>query len=512
MTPVPLNMANGVRQFARATPHDVAVRESDAELTFAALDERSSRLASALLDRGLRPGDPVALLSTNSTEYFEVATALAKAGLPLVPLNPRNSVTDNEFILGHSGARAAVVHGPLVENLAGLTDELAHLIGFGPGSDGVGEAYEQVIAEAEPRDPRVDVDETSPFAIAYTSGTTGRPKGVLLTHRGRVLTAFGTAIEYGLGPGRRTIAVAPMYLGAGFSFAYAGPQLGGCTTVLPSWSAEQFLHLMARDRIQSAFLVPTHAQQIRRVSQQPTVSYDLSSLDTLYFNAAALPVRLKEWVIEAFADVDIHELYGSTEASVVTSLRPQDALRKAGSVGHAWFMNEVRLLDDDGNPVPPGQPGELFSRSPLLMGGYLHDEEATRRATTEDGFVTVGDIAVADEEGFISIVDRKKDMIIAGGINIYPREVEEVLAQLPEIDECAVVGVPDDTYGERVVALLVARGDRPIDTDAVERFVRSRVASYKVPREWHVTGALPRNAGGKILKTAIRENYAAGTV
>lgn len=511
MSPISLNMANGVRQFGLATPDEVAVREGAAELTFAALDDRSSRLASALLARGLRPGDAVALLSTNSSEYFEIATALAKAGLPMVPLNPRNSVSDNAFILGHSGARAAIVRGPLAQNLAGLTTDLAPLIGFGPDSDDVGEAYEKVLAEAEPSDPRIEVDETSPFAIAYTSGTTGRPKGVLLTHRGRVLTAYGTAIEYGLGPSRRTIAVAPMYLGAGFTFAYAGPQLGGCTSVLPSWSADHFLQLMAHDRVQSAFLVPTHAQQIRRFVEQPTHAYDLSSLDTLYFNAAALPVALKQWVVEAFPGVDVHELYGSTEASVVTSLRPQDALRKAGSVGHAWFMNEVRLLDGDRNPVPPGHPGELFSRSPLLMGGYLNDEEATRNATTKDGFVTVGDIAVADDEGFISIVDRKKDMIIAGGVNIYPREVEEVMATFPDVDECAVVGVPDDTYGERVVAFLVARPGRSIDMGTLERLVRSEVASFKVPREWHVTNALPRNAAGKVLKTRIREMYASET-
>jgi long-chain acyl-CoA synthetase len=287
--------------------------------------------------------------------------------------------------------------------------------------------------------------------------------------------------------------------------------MGGCTSVLPAWNAEQFLELMACDRVQSAFLVPTHAQQIRRVTEQPTRTHDLSSLDTLFFNAAALPVPLKEWVLEAFPGVDIHELYGSTEASVVTSLRPRDALRKAGSVGHPWFMNEVRLLDEDGHPVPPGHPGELFSRSPLLMGGYLHDEAATRQAMTDDGFVTVGDIAVADEEGFISIVDRKKDMIIVGGVNVYPREIEEVLAESPDVEECAVVGVPDDVYGERIVALLVARRGRTIDAHALEAFVRTRVASYKVPREWHETTALPRNAAGKILKTAIRQNHADGT-
>ena len=209
-------------------------------------------------------------------------------------------------------------------------------------------------------------------------------------------------------------------------------------------------------------------------------------------------------MVEAFSGVGVHELYGSTECSVVTDLRPEDAMRKAGSVGHPWFFNEVRLLDDDLQPVAPGEPGELFARSPMLIGGYMYDPEATRAATTDDGFVTVGDIAVADEEGFISIVDRKKDMIIAGGVNIFPREIEEVLAQYPDIHEVAVVGVPDEVYGERVAAFVVSRSGAPVDVAGLEEFVRGRVARYKVPREWHVEQALPRNPSGKILKRDIR--------
>lgn len=510
MSPVHLNMASGVRRFGRSSPGAVAVRDQDRELTFAALHERSSRLASALLARGLQPGEPVAMLSANSIEYFEVATALAKAGLPLVPLNPRNSVHDNEYILAHSRARALILSSSLASQVDGLLDRVDHVISFGAESGAVGVDYESVLNQGGARDPEIEVDETAPFAITYTSGTTGRPKGVLLTHRGRVLTAYGAGLEYGLGPGRRTIAVAPMYLGAGFSFAYAGPQLGGCTTVLPSWDAHDFLRLLARDRIQSAFLVPTHAQLIRRVTDEPSRDFALSSLETLYFNAAALPVALKEWVIEAFPGVEIHELYGSTEASIVTSLRPEDALRKVGSVGHPWFMTEVKLVDPDGNRVPPGEPGELFSRSPLSMGGYLDDEDATRAAVASDGFVTVGDIAVADEHGYISIVDRKKDMIVVGGVNVYPREVEEVLVRHADVEECAVIGGVDEIYGERVVAFVVPRFGRSIDASILEQHTRSEIASFKVPREWHVVSGLPRNAAGKVLKTRIREDYRFG--
>lgn len=502
-----LNMANGIREFGRSRPAAVAVRDDARELTFAQLDDRSNRLCQALLVGGLQPGERVAMLSGNTREYFEVATALAKAGLPMVPLNPRNTVADNEFILQHSGTRALILDGALADRVNGLTEGMTRVLEFGAAA-GIGWAYEREIETARPVDPRVAVAESDAFCITYTSGTTGRPKGVILTHRGRVLTNLAAGLEYGLGPGRRTIAVAPMYHGAGFAFAFAGPQLGGCTRVLPSWDAERFMAMLEQERAHTVFLVPTHAQQIRRLTEEPAARFDLGDLQTFYFNAAALPVALKEWVCAAFPGVGIHELYGSTECSIVTDLRPEDALRKAGSVGHPWFFNEVKLLDEGLRPVAAGEPGELFARSPMLMGGYLYDPEATRAATTDDGFVTVGDVAVADDEGFISIIDRKKDMIISGGVNIFPREIEEVVAEFPDVHEVAVIGVPDDVYGERTVAFVVSRSGVAVDRAGLEEFVRARVARFKVPREWHFIDALPRNPSGKVLKRDIRQAYA----
>jgi acyl-CoA synthetase (AMP-forming)/AMP-acid ligase II len=500
-----LHMAGGIREFGRAVPDRVAVVDGDRRVTFGALDRRSSQLASATLARGIRPGERVAVLSNNRYEFFEIAAAMAKAGIPTVPLNTRNNVTDNAYVLAHSGARGVIVADELAANVDGLLDGMPLVLSF----DGkVGERYETFLDSGRPVDPAVVVDELDPFCVTYTSGTTGRPKGVLLTHRGRVLTIFGVGLDYGLGPGRRTIAVAPMYHGAGFAFAYAAPWLGGSCTVLRAWDPEALLEMMQRSRAETVFLVPTHAQQIRRFCPEPAARYDLSALKTLYFNAAALPVALKEWVIAAFPGVEVHELYGSTECSIVTNLRPEYALAKAGSVGHPWFMNEVRLTGDGGREVSPGEPGELFARSPMLLAGYLDDDEATRAGYDADGFFSVGDIAVRDEEGFISIVDRKTDMIIAGGVNIFPREIEEVVARHGPVDDVAVVGVPDEVYGERIAAFVVPRRDSTLDVTELEAYVRQHVARYKVPREWHVVDALPRNPSGKVLKREIRDRYA----
>jgi acyl-CoA synthetase (AMP-forming)/AMP-acid ligase II len=485
-----LTIAGGVREFGRATPDAIAVRDGDRELKYGALDERSSRLACGLLTLGLGYGDRVALLSGNRLEYPEIAAGIAKAGLVLVPVNPRLTAGEVDFILGHSGAGVLIVDPAL----AGAVPEAfpGRVISIGP-------EYEKWLDDSRAVDPEIAVDERDPFCIAYTAGTTGDPKGVLISHRSRSLTFYATALEWGIGPGRRTVAVAPMYHGAGFAFAYAAVYCGATVSMLRSFQPDELIDMIRRDGAQSVFLVPTHAQLIRQACA--TVP-ELPTLDTLYFNAAALPKVLKEWVFEAFPGVGVHELYGSTEAGVVTNLRPPDARRKAGTVGHPWFGTQVRIVGPDGSPVRPGEPGELYSRSPYLMNGYHENPVATAACTTEDGFLTSGDIVIQDDEGFISIVDRVKDVIITGGVNVYPRDVEEVLLTHPAVTECAVVGEPDERWGERVVAYWAGRSS--VSAGELESFLRSRLAGFKVPKQYRTVTALPRNAAGKILKRELR--------
>jgi acyl-CoA synthetase (AMP-forming)/AMP-acid ligase II len=297
---VQLNIASGIREFAVASPSAIAVVDGDRHRTYAELDQRANRLANALRDAGLQVGDRVAVLLGNRLEYPEVAAGIARGGLVMVPVNPRLTAPEVGYILDHSGARALVLDDALADLVADHLEGGAIVASLSIDGTTVGTDYEGALRTAASSDPRIVVDETDPFCIAYTSGTTGKPKGVLISHRSRVLTFYAAALEWGLGPGERTIAVAPMYHGAGFAFAYAAVVTGGTVAMLRSWDPTGFLELVERFRPSSVFLVPAHAHALRMLGEETLSTYDTSSLRTVYFNAAPLPQPLKLWFLDAF--------------------------------------------------------------------------------------------------------------------------------------------------------------------------------------------------------------------
>jgi long-chain acyl-CoA synthetase len=491
----PLTVGSGIRAVALHSPEKIALVEGSRTRTYAEFVAQADRVAALLQSLGLRFGDTCALLAPNCLEYIEVIVGASSAGIAVATPNPRLTGREIAAICEDCGARVLFVHASQAE-LA--RDEgpssVEHVFVFGS-------TYNEALAPSgKPTLP--SLQEWDAFSIPYTSGTTGKPKGVVLSHRSRVMCYFGMASEYGCyGPSDSYLAIAPLCHGAGLAFAMASIYFGGTCEILPGFDPE---HVIARLRqVTGTFMVPTHFHALFALENQVIDRARRHRLRTIISNAAPLPQRTKELIVDVWGEGILHESYGSTEAAIVTNLRPEYQLSKLKCVGKPFPCTQVRLLGDDGSQVAAGEIGELFSLSPYLFNGYFGKPEETT-ASLRDGWFSAGDLAIRDEEGFIYIVDRKKDMIISGGVNVYPREIEEVLYCHPQVAEAAVIGVPDDHWGEAVTAVVVRRRGAPQQAEDLLAYCREHLASYKVPRQVIYTDALPKNASGKVLKRDLR--------
>ncbi len=514
---VQLNLADGLRVSTHRYPDKVAVIQGSRRATYRELTRRTNRLAHALAGLGLAHQDRVGILAHNVFEYVEIAFALAKSGLVGVPANPRMVAGEVQYLMQQSGARALITCGEYVEShLEPVRRELdlvpdRNVIVLGGATHQGYQDYEELLDRASDAEPGTShIRETDLWFLNYTSGTTGLPKGAMITHRSRSLTCLATAAEYGCyAPEDTSLAIAPMFHGAGLLFGVAPVYFGGTVVVMPRFGPEEVLRLVQEHRVTNMFLVPTMFHAIFALPEATLAAYDHSSLTTIMSNAAPLPQATKERIIGYFTTAGLHELYGSTEGGIVTNLRPPDQLRKVQCVGHPFPLTEIRLLDDDGNEVGVGQVGELFSRSPYTFAGYWNMPEATAAAMRGDWF-SAGDLAIRDEDNCYYIVDRKKDMIITGGVNVYPRDIEEVLFTHPGVLEAAVIGLRDDYWGEAVTAVVVPRPGVVLDEAGIRQFLDGKLAEYKQPKRVVFIDALPRNAAGKVLKRELRLSLADG--
>lgn len=489
---------------ARKTPHRTALVHGATRVTYALLHDRVTRLAHALRARGLRRGDRVAYLGPNHPSYLETLFAAGTLGAVFVPLNTRLAGLEIAYQLTDSGAKALIYapsHAGLVAGLPGGTDVRVYVE--------TGAEYEQALAQApfEPVDEPVAPDDTC--VIMYTSGTTGRPKGAMLTHGNLTWNALNVLVDTDLIADERALVSAPLFHTAGLNMLTLPVLLKGGTCVLvEAFDPDTVFDLVREHRITFMFGVPTMFDLM--VRHPRWADADLSSLRLLTCGGSPVPTPL----ITAYQERGLTFLqgYGMTEASPGTLfLDAEHAVSKGGSAGVPHFFSDVRVVRPDLTRVEPGETGEVVVRGPHVMPGYwgLPEESA---ASFADGWFRSGDAARVDEDGYVFIVDRLKDMIISGGENVYPAEVEDLLLAHPDVVECAVIGVPDPKWGEVPRAVVVAREGVVLDPEALLAGLGGRLAKYKVPKSVVLADELPRTASGKLLKGRVRQRFGANSL
>jgi acyl-CoA synthetase (AMP-forming)/AMP-acid ligase II len=493
-------------------PDKPALIQGDRAWSWAELIARRNRLGHALLELGLEPAAHVIIYAANSLEHYLAGTGARAAGLIPAPMNHRLVAEEVSYILDHSDATAVFVSDQFLsvcDEVRPRAHKVRHWVLMGNECRDWAVHLDDLLASGTP-DP-VELPEGVAFgaSIIYTGGTTGRPKGALrrsIDPQGLIETLGAMDL---LDPDHVHLVAGPMYHSAPGGLALYAHIVGATVVIMPKFDPEQALAEIQRHRCSSTFMAPTLLKRIVDLPASVRARYDVSSMRAIIMAAAPCPMSVKEAVVAYFGPA-LYEFYGSSELGVNTILKREDVLRKPGSCGQAAPGREIALLDDEGRPVPVGEPGELYvKRFSGILDEYYKDPDATAGMRRGEWY-SVGDVAYMDADGFYYICDRKRDMIISAGVNIYPAEIEDALHRHADIQDVAVFGVPDDDWGERVHAAVERRPGARLTAEDVMAFARRHLAGYKVPREVTFHDDFPRDAAGKLIKRVLREPYWAG--
>jgi long-chain acyl-CoA synthetase len=493
-------------QHAKTQPEKVITSYQGKETTYAEFYQQAKNLAGYFQAKGYKKGDIIALYLHNSDHFLVAYYACQMGGFPVLPINIKLAAPEVEYIIDHSEAKALIYDVRLSEvlNQLGATMERFQDVLEVGGN----ETFKTVINDDSISFTQAAIDENDTAVIFYTSGTTGKPKGVMLSAENvrAIANIWAKALE--TTSEDRTQIVTPLFHCAA-SHCFTIPTLlrGGSVVIEEAFSPEKTMTTMENEKITIFFGVPAMYSILLNTPKMGEL--DLSHLRLFTYGAAPMPYELVKKVKALFPDVKVQNLYGQTENSPgATTLKDHYALEKIGSVGEPLPYTEVRVVDEFGEDLPVGQVGEIVVKGPQVMKGYLKNEAATM-AAIKNGWMYSGDLGRFDEDGLLYIVDRKKDMIIRGGENVYPVEVEEVLYEIPEILEAAVVGVPHEVYGEVPKAFIVLKEGQSLTEEALLDYCKQKLAKYKLPAEVVFLDALPRNASGKVLKHTLRPNVTA---
>lgn len=493
-------------------PNKPALYFEEEVLTYSQLDQLVNKTAQTLLAKGLQKGERVAVLSRNSMDFAILNFALAKAGVIMVPINFMLNKEDVAYILGHAEVSACFVapeFQQLVEEgleLAGISPKLLSLISKPGKQAGNWLPFRSLVEEADDTEPAVDIADDDVVQILYTSGTESKPKGVMLTHKSIISEYVSTIIEGQMTQDDVAVHALPLFHSAQLH-CFLGPYiyLGASGIILEQATPGSMLQTVETYRATQLFCPPT--VWIALLRSPEFASRDLGCLQKCYYGAAIMPVEVLKELGQRLPHAQFFNFYGQTEvAPLATVLQPKDQIRKAGSAGKPALNVETRIVDDEGDEVPRGCVGEIVHRTSHAMLGYFRDEEKTR-AAFQGGWFHSGDLGIMDEEGYITVVDRKKDMIKSGGENVASREVEELIYEHPKVSEVAVIGVPHPYWMEAVTAVIVPKASETLTSDEILAFCKDRLSSFKAPKYVVITDNLPRNPSGKILKRELRLRY-----
>ncbi len=490
-------------------PHRVALIEGERSLTWEEFFRTRNRLAHALTGLGIGVGQHAIVYAHNALDNLLVGAALRALGAVGVPMNHRLTAEEVAYILDNSDATTVFVGDGFVSMAERVRDasRVKHWVTLGAERRPWAMPLAELLARGS------DAPPPAPAAMGgsmiYTAGTTGKPKGALRRVMDVAAALPRLAALNCLDPDQVHLVAGPLYHSAPGAFALYAQMVGGTVVVMRKFDPEDALRQIEQHRCTTTFMAPTLLKRIVDLPAEVRARYDLSSMRSLVIAAAPCPMRVKEQALATFGPV-LYEFYGSTELGVNTVLHPDDVLRKPGSCGRAAPGVELAVLDDGGRPAPPGTPGELFVRRyDGVFDEYYRNAAATAQ-TSRGEWMSVGDVAWIDDEGFVYICDRKRDMIISGGVNIYPAEIEDALHRHPAVEDAAVFGVPDPEWGERVHAAIQLRPGRHASEQELVDFCRAHLADYKAPREVSFHEDFPRDTAGKLVKRLLREPYWAG--
>jgi acyl-CoA synthetase (AMP-forming)/AMP-acid ligase II len=515
MTTAWMNLGQQFKLNAKKYPDKVALKDRLRSFTYPESNRRVNQLANALLSLGLSKGDKVAVLLENSIEIVEVFLATAKTGLVIVPINFRLAAGDIEYIVNNSDAKAMIVHDAFADTVESIKNQLGNITAehyFIVGEDRSGcRSYEGFIQPFGDAEPQAAVQPEDPWILIYTSGTTGKPKGVVRSHASHIAFYLINAVDFGYSEHDICLNVMPLcHINSTF-FTFTFTYIGASVYIHPaiSFKTEEILEIVEQEKITFISLIPTHYNLILNAPESAK-QRDVSSIRKLLCSSAPVRKNMKLAIMDFFKGVELYEGYGSTEAGIVTILKPEDQLRKLGSIGFESLGTDfVKIMDEGGNEVGIGEVGELYSRGPMLFDEYYKLPEKTAAAFRQ-GWFSAGDMARKDEDGFFEIVDRKDNMIITGGEHVYPSEVEEIVGSHECVFDCACIGLPDDKWGEKVVAVVCKKpgedADR-VDDQAIIDCCQGKLAGFKRPKEviFIDPDDMPRTPTGKILHRKLRE-------